>query len=55
MTNNYRIYVLTPSERNTRFICHVLTPSELFAVINLSCLFERLQQISAKAFARFAH
>ena len=49
MTNNYRIcHVLTPSETNTRFICHVLTPSELFAVI---CL----QQISAKAFARFAH
>ena len=51
---NYRIcHVLTPSQTNTRFICHVLTPSELFAII--CCLFERLQQISAKAFARFAH
>ena len=39
MTNNYRIFrVLTPSETNTRFICHMLTPSELFAVICHVCL-----------------
>ena len=58
MTNKSRIcHVLTPSQTNTRFICHVLTPSELFAVICYVCsgLFERLQQISAMAFARFAH
>ena len=42
MTNNYRI-------------CHVLTPSELFAVICHVCLSVYMQQISAKAFARFAH
>ena len=55
MTNNYRIcHVLTPSETNTRFICHVLTPSELFAVISHVCL-TVYTQISAKAFARFAH
>ena len=50
MTNRYRI-------------CHVLTPSEtirdLFVMCSrhqsyLSCSFERLQQVSATAFARFA-
>ena len=55
MTNNYRILSCAHAIRDKYEI--YLSCALAIRVIcrYLSCLFERLQQISAKAFARFAH